>query len=92
MYHDADGKLVEETSVEVDGVFRYAQQMMDIQDDTGGANNLRYRGSIDPITAKIWAKECGAAIYSKEWMAHARKKIDSGDYALFFPKSRRKTA
>jgi hypothetical protein len=66
--------------------------MMDIQDDTGGANNMRYRGSIDHITARIWAKECGHAVYSKGWMTYARKMIDSGDYSLFFPKSTRRKA
>ncbi len=87
---EQDGKLHDVTSVEVDGVFEGAQALMDLQDDAGGSSSKRYLGSIDFVTARIWAKECGAKLFSKEWRAYAKKKIQSGDYALYFPKAKRK--
>jgi hypothetical protein len=84
-----DGKLYDESSVEVDGIFEGAAALKEVSDHNPNASK-RYLGSIDMITARIWSKECGAKMFSKEWMAYARKMIQSGDYALFFPQSSRK--
>ncbi len=86
---EQDGKLYDETSVEVDGIFEGAAALKALHDDNPNPNK-RYLGSIDMVTARIWAKQCGAKIFSQEWKAYARKQIQSGDYALFFPKSGRR--
>lgn len=52
--------------------------------DTIGYRNgdsWRYEGSVPVLVAQQWAKECGAAIGTAEFMAYARRKIMSGDYA-----------
>ncbi len=82
-------------SVEVDGIFAGVAEKMEREDGNyshstnKGVAGGTYVGSIDEITAVNWAKECGAKLYSKEWMAHAKKKRLSGDYAFYFP-SRKK--
>jgi len=40
----------------------------------------RYLGSVDPILATVWARECGAAVGTKEFAAYAKKKLLSGNY------------
>lgn len=40
-------------------------------------------GSIDPITAAIWRKECGAGIGTKEFAKYAKKKLADPDYRRF---------
>lgn len=43
----------------------------------------RMIGAIDPITASIWRKECGAGIGTKEFAAYAKKKLADPDFRRF---------
>lgn len=89
---EEDGKLHFKRSIEVDTLIEGVAERMERESHNTreGVVGARYMGSIDEITALNWAKECGARMYSKEWLAHAKKKIASGDYAVFFPKRSRK--
>jgi hypothetical protein len=42
-----------------------------------------YLGSIDPLTAANWSRECGHSIGTKDWAEYAKKKLMSSDYAKF---------
>ena len=48
-----------------------------------GPAGSKWIGSIDTITGSIWAKECGAAIGTKEFAAYAKKKLMDPDYKKF---------
>lgn len=84
VHFDSDGSFTHYRSMDaqciVDGVKGRA-------DDTSRAERLkstmRYEGSVDTITASNWAKECGAAIGTKEWNAFAFAKLKSGNYNKF---------
>lgn len=45
----------------------------------GGAG--RYVGSVPLVLAAEWAKECGAAIGTKEFLAYCRRKLQDHDNA-----------
>lgn len=40
-------------------------------------------GAIDPVTAAIWRKECGAGIGTKEFAAYVKKKLADPDFKRF---------
>jgi hypothetical protein len=42
---------------------------------------MRYIGSIPLLVGQKWARECGAAIGTKEWRAYAHKKLKSGEFS-----------
>lgn len=48
--------------------------------DTGPIQG-RYLGTVPVLVAQQWAKECGAAIGTKEWAAYAKKKLADGTWA-----------
>lgn len=43
----------------------------------GGA---RYAGSVPVVQALIWAKECGAAVGTREWAEYANRKMNGGGF------------
>jgi len=47
------------------------------------AGHSRYLGSVDPITAVNWSKECGHPLFSKEWREYAKQKLMSREFAKF---------
>jgi len=48
-----------------------------------GPVGSQWIGSIDTITGAIWAKECGAAIGTKEFAEYAKKKLMDPNYQKF---------
>lgn len=44
----------------------------------GGAG--KYLGSVPPIIAVEWSRQCGAAIGTREWTEYARKMLKSGNF------------
>ena len=40
-------------------------------------------GSIDPVTAEQWRRECGAGIGTKEFAEYAVKKMNDRDFRRF---------
>jgi hypothetical protein len=47
------------------------------------ADGARYMGSVPAVQAYIWAKECGAAVGTREWADYAAAKMGSGDFKKF---------
>ena len=45
--------------------------------------NNRLVGRVDLVTAEQWARECGAAIGTKEFAAYCKRKIMTDDFAKF---------
>lgn len=41
----------------------------------------RLIGTVPNVIALKWAQESGLRLYSKEWMAYARKKLDDPEWA-----------
>lgn len=90
-------KPVEKVSVDTDGTIRIsksvdAEPIMQAMKDYGDVIGMQHRGrvagarmigSIDPITAAIWRKECGAGIGTKEFAAYAKKKLADSDFRRF---------
>lgn len=65
---------------DVTEVLRAAHELPDlIRKDSGPAQG-RYLGTVPVIIAEQWAKECDAAIGTKEWAAYAKKKLADGEY------------
>jgi hypothetical protein len=42
---------------------------------------MRYIGSIPMLLGQQWAKECGAAIGTKQWREYAHSKLHSGEFS-----------
>jgi hypothetical protein len=40
-------------------------------------------GSVPAVQALIWAKECGAAVGTREWAEYASAKMSDGDFKRF---------
>lgn len=75
-----------ERSMDVDPIFDGVRAMQDIADNGGFNGKLagaRYIGSVDPITAANWSKECGYAIGTKGFAAFAKKKLLSGEFSKY---------
>lgn len=73
-------------SARADPVFEEVKRTGDLQADTPRSMRGRlgtYLGSIDPITAAQWSKECGSAIGTKEFALYAKRKLMSGDWSHF---------
>lgn len=51
------------------------------RENTSRSSILRYRGSVPLLEAQVWARECGAAIGTKEFNIYAAKKLQSAAYA-----------
>lgn len=81
------GELTVTRTALADPVFDAVRSMGDVQNDMPNflkRKRMRtYLGSIDPITAAQWAKECKAAIGTKEFAAYAKKKLMSGEWSHF---------
>jgi hypothetical protein len=81
---DADGKIHFKRSVDAEPIMEAMKDYGDIiqkhKSKVAGAQML---GSIDPITAAIWRKECGAGIGTREFAIYAKKKLASSDWKRF---------
>ena len=82
---DRDGNVTIRHSMDVEPVFEGVRMMSQSQlhSPVKDAHGRTYLGSIDPITAVNWAKECGHPLYSKEWREFAKKRLMDRDFAKF---------
>jgi len=79
----SDGTLVVEKKIDAEPVMDMVKASSEIQTPRRDSGGMLHLGSVDPLTAANWAKECGAAIGTKEFAAYAKKKLMSGDFAHF---------
>ena len=82
---DRDGNVTITHSTDAEKVFEGVKLMSDaqVQTPTRDRQGRLYLGSVDPITATNWAKECGHPLYSKEWKEYAKKKLMSNEFSKF---------
>jgi len=77
----SDGTFSFLKSQNVDDVLSAAKDAREyIRKDTGPIQG-RYLGTVPVLVAQQWAKECGAAIGTKEWAGYAKKKLADGTWA-----------
>lgn len=80
----ATGAIHVKRSVDAEPVMQAMKDYGDvIGKGRGKVAGARMIGSIDPVTAAIWRKECGAGIGTKEFAAYAKKKLADPDYRRF---------
>lgn len=48
---------------------------------SAASSGMKYVGSIPNLIAVHWATESGTRLYSKEWLAYARNKMDDPTWA-----------
>lgn len=79
-----DGKRLRfKTTMDVEPIIEGVKHLNNLVNPERDRTGRLYLGSIDPLTAANWARECGHAIGTKPWSAYAKKKLLSGDYAKF---------
>ena len=71
MTHTGD-KLVVSKTMTVDPIFQGVQMHSEQANVQRMRSGRKYLGSIDPLTAQNWSKECGAAVGTKEFAAYAK--------------------
>lgn len=81
---DADGTVRIHKQVDAEPVMKALHDYRDVLGAKHkGKAATRLHGSIDPITAAIWRKECGAGIGTKEFAEYAKKKLASREFSRF---------
>ena len=81
-----DGKVVIATTQDVQAIVDHNHAIaMDAPKWVGDAR-WRHVGSIPQVVADQWARECGAGPGTQEFMAYAKKKLQSGEYSKFISK------
>lgn len=82
MHLDSDGKVIRYVSYqETDPILRAIKATKEIIRPNTGPVQGKYLGSVPLIICEKWAKDCGAALYSKEWKAYARRQLMSGEWS-----------
>lgn len=79
---DPDGNITIRRTQDAEGIIRGLDNLRLAQAGRralGGAG--RYVGSVPMVLAAEWAKECGAAIGTKEFLAYAKRKLQDGENA-----------
>jgi hypothetical protein len=83
-YFDADGTIRIERTVDAEPIMQAMKDYGDVIDRSKSrVAGARMIGSIDPITAAIWRKECGAGIGTREFAKYAKKKLADPDFRRF---------
>lgn len=81
---DSNGTVVVRRSVDAEPVMEAMKDYGDvIQKGASKVAGAQMIGAIDPITAAIWRKECGAGIGTKEFAKYAKKKLADSDFRRF---------
>lgn len=84
MHVDHEGNVTTTKSVNASPVMDAMKDYGDVLDrGKTGAAGAKMIGSIDEVTASIWAVECGAAVGTREFAAYAKKKLASPEFKRF---------
>ena len=86
VYEDELGLHVRKTDNNVQALLDRNKAMAELAPSKHGHAARRYVGSIDGLTAENWARECGSAVGTQEFMEYAKKKLMDGDNAKFLVK------
>jgi hypothetical protein len=80
---EQDGKLHVQRRQDVQAIIDQNKREADFLPSMHGEAAYRKVGSIPFVVAEEWAKECGAAIGTKEFALYCKKKLLDGDFAAF---------
>ena len=76
-------QLIVRKELNIDPLLSAIPAYADMVNSQSARTGRRYAGSVDLLTAQNWAKECGAAIGTKEFRVYAKKKLNSPEFAKF---------
>ena len=85
-----DGMMVIKRSVNVEPVLEAVKMSSDIEAPVRNDRGMLHLGSIDHVTARMWSLECGAAVGTREFAKFAKKKLQSGEFAKFAVKRKKR--
>lgn len=80
---DVDNGFVVKKSFDAEPIISAVKDMAAVARPVRNDKGNLYLGSIDPITAVNWSRECGAAVGTKEFAKYAKKKLMSGEFSRF---------
>ena len=82
-YDFVDGKLVIRKSQDIQSLIDQNAYEREAAPSMFGEMAVRKIGSIPLVVAEQWARECGAAVGTKEFAQYAKRKLMDGDFAKF---------
>lgn len=82
LHVDQDGKAVIESIQDTTDVLEFNQRAAELLDKK---RDMWFIGSIPIQTCQKWAKESGTKVYSKQWMAVAKRRIQEREYRKLNP-------
>jgi len=81
MIKEQDGKVYVKTTEDVQPLLDANGRLRSVYDEMPSyGRNGRLAARVPGTVAQNWAKECGAAVGTKEYMAYAKRKLVAGDY------------
>ena len=81
MIKEQDGKVYVKTTEDVQPLLDANGRLRSVYDEMPSyGRNGRLAARVPGTVAQNWAKECGAAVGTKEYMAYAKRKLIAGDY------------
>lgn len=82
IFLDSDGKSVHFVKRQnVQDVLDAAKDAAESLRPNTGPVGSKYLGTVPVLVAQQWAKECGAAVGSREWAKYAKTKLKDGTWA-----------
>jgi hypothetical protein len=82
LFLDSDGKSVHFVKrQDVQAVIDAAKDARETLRPNTGPVGGKYLGTVPVLIAQQWAKECGAAVGSREWATYAKGKLKDGTWA-----------
>lgn len=66
---------------DVQGILDAAKDASEVLKPNTGPAGGKYLGTVPVLIAQQWAKECGAAVGSREWATYAKTKLRDGTWA-----------
>ena len=82
LFLDSDGKsfhFVKRQNVQT--IIEAAKDAAETLRPNTGPVGSKYLGTVPVLIAQQWAKECGAAVGSREWAKYAKTKLQDGTWA-----------
>ena len=81
MIKEQDGKVYVKTTEDVQPLLDANGRLRSVYDEMPNyGRNARLAARVPGTVAQNRAKECGAAVGTKEYMAYAKRKLIAGDY------------
>jgi hypothetical protein len=77
---EEDGKIQIVREQDCAGLLKTLKKMRELAPRHSGQDRTRWVGSIPLVMAEEWSRECGAAIGTKEFAQHIKKKLADPDY------------